>query len=167
MPYYRTSIPYNNLMRLLICRLLTILLPLCLGACSIIYKLPTRQGNIIEQKQLDQLKVGMTREQVKFLMGTALAASPFRNDRVDYYGYYKSPRGDLSTREVSLYFEEDKLTRMEGVQVASKDASGAKTLDMPDVTAITSQQKKDRLDDSRAVSEQGKESGVNIPTPAP
>ena len=77
------------------------LLVLGLSGCSIIYKLPTRQGNVIEQKQLDQLQVGMTREQVKFLMGTPIASDPFRGERWDYFGYYKSPRGQVSTRTVT------------------------------------------------------------------
>ena len=96
------------------CLALCFALPLC--ACEIVYKLPTRQGNVLEQKQLDQLKTGMTRDQVKFLLGTPLAASPFRTDRWDYVGYYKSPRGDVHTRTVSLYFDADKLARSEGAE---------------------------------------------------
>ena len=95
---------------------LALSVPLALCACELVYKLPTRQGNVIEQKQLDQLKTGMSRDQVKFLLGTPLAASPFRQDRWDYVGYYKSPRGDVHTRTVSLYFETDKLARTEGAE---------------------------------------------------
>ncbi len=114
-------------MRLLAALCLCIALP----ACGLVYKLPTRQGNVIEQKQLDQLKTGMTRDQVRFLMGTPLAASPFREDRWDYVGYYKTPRGQLFTRNVTLYFEGDKLARTEGAEapkVADQtvpDAGGA------------------------------------------
>src|SRR3546814_3682597 len=68
---------------------------LALSACSIIYKLPTRQGNVIEQKQLDQLKLGMTHEQVHYLIGTPIAASAFRPNCWAYVGYYKSPRGEV------------------------------------------------------------------------
>ena len=98
---------------------LALCLAFVLPACGIVYKLPTRQGNVIEQKQLDQLRLGMTRDQVKFLLGTPLAASPFRPDRWDYVGYYKTPRGQLFTRTVSLYFEADKLARAEGVEAPS------------------------------------------------
>ena len=101
------------------------LLLLGLAGCSIVYKLPTRQGNVIDQKQFDLLKVGQTREQVKFLLGTPIATSPFRNDRWDYYGYYKDPRGKVSTRTISLFFDGDKLGRMEGVQLASTAAKPA------------------------------------------
>jgi outer membrane protein assembly factor BamE len=99
------------------------LLLLGLAGCSIVYKLPTRQGNVIDQQQFDRLKVGQTREQVKFLLGTPIATSPFRSDRWDYYGYYKDPRGKVSTRTVSLFFDGDTLNRMEGVVLAKSTAA--------------------------------------------
>lgn len=99
------------------------LLLLGLAGCSIVYKLPTRQGNVIDQQQFDRLKVGQTREQVKFLLGTPIATSPFRSDRWDYYGYYKDPRGKVSTRTVSLFFDGDTLNRMEGVALAKSTAA--------------------------------------------
>jgi outer membrane protein assembly factor BamE len=133
-----------------------------LSACSLIYKLPTRQGNVIEQKQLDQLKLGMSHEQVKFLLGTPIAASPYAENRWDYFGYYKSPRGQITNRTVSLYFNGDKLTQMEGIQLASSDA---KMLDTPDVDSLIKQEKKDKIEKGRADSEHDKGSGINIPAP--
>jgi outer membrane protein assembly factor BamE len=114
-----------------------LLLSFLLTSCGIVYKLPTRQGNVIEQKQLDQLKTGMTRDQVKFLLGTPLAASPFRDDRWNYVGYYKTPRGQVFTRTVTLHFEGDKLARSEGAEPpASEDKSA------PDTGTAIKEQKK-------------------------
>ena len=96
--------------------LLLSLLLVGLSGCQIIYKLPTRQGNVLEQKDLDKLKPGMTRDQVKFVMGTPLAATPFRADRWDYVGYYKSPRGEITQRTVTAFFDGDVLTRTEGTE---------------------------------------------------
>jgi len=142
--------------------LLIAVLGLALGACSMVFKLPTRQGNVIEQKQLDQLKIGMTRQQVTYLMGTPIAASPFRTDRWDYVGYYKSPRGQLSSRTVTLIFDNEALARMEGVQLAEAETTGAPPT--PDAKAIYKQQKKEKNEDERA--QEPTESGVVI-TPAP
>ena len=102
-----------------------VLLLLPLAACELVYKLPTRQGNVIEQKDLDKVALGMTREQVRFLLGTPVAASSLRTDRWDYYGYYKPPRGKAFSRTVSLYFEGDKLVRMEGEKAGSGDTPDA------------------------------------------
>ncbi len=118
-------------------KLVALCLALSLPACGLVYKLPTRQGNVIEQKQLDQLKPGMTRDQVRFLMGTPLAASPFREDRWDYVGYYKTPRGQVFTRTVSLFFEGDKLARTEGAEAPT---SADKTA--PDTGSAIKEEKK-------------------------
>lgn len=83
----------NNEPNLFMRLLLLAVLALSLSACQILYRLPTRQGNVIDQRDLNKLQIGMTREQVKFVMGTPVAANPFRDERWDYFGYYKSPRG--------------------------------------------------------------------------
>ncbi|MCH9829864.1 MAG: outer membrane protein assembly factor BamE [Pseudomonadota bacterium] len=112
-----------------------------ISGCQIVYKLPTRQGNVIEQKQLDQLRLGMNREQVEYLLGSPIATDPFRDDRWDYLGYYKSPRGDVSKRIVTLHFEGELLAQMEGIaDPNSKD----KALENPDVETILQQEKKDK-----------------------
>ncbi|MDR3417024.1 MAG: outer membrane protein assembly factor BamE [Nevskia sp.] len=139
---------------------LVAMLGLGIAGCSIIYKLPTRQGNVIEQKQLDQLQLGMSKDQVKFLLGTPIASDPFRDERWDYFGYYKSPRGKVSSRTVSLYFSDSKLARMEGVQLASNEA---KNVDTPDLDAIAAQVKKDQVEKTRT--RRDKDTGVAIPTP--
>jgi outer membrane protein assembly factor BamE (lipoprotein component of BamABCDE complex) len=136
-------------------------LVLSLSACSIVYRLPTRQGNVIDQAQLDKLAVGQTRDQVKFLLGTPVASSPFRSDRWDYLGYYKDPRGKVSSRTISLYFDGDRMARMEGVQIAGRE----KPLDSPDIERIKKEQQKDENDKSRSDSEKGHESGVTIQQP--
>lgn len=134
-------------MRVLVIAALAAALGLSLSACNLVFKLPTRQGNVIEQKQLDQLKLGMTREQVTYLMGTPVAASPFRTDRWDYLGYYKSPRGQLSTRTVTLYFEKELLTRMDGI--AAPEGKNAEQKG-PSASAIYRQQKQEKNEDERA-----------------
>ncbi len=136
-------------------------LVLALAGCSIVYRLPTRQGNVLDQKQLDQLQVGQTRDQVRFLLGTPIATSPFQVARWDYFGYYKDPRGKVSTRTVSLFFDGDKLAKMDGVQIAGLE----KSLDTPDVDRIVKEQKKDEKEKTRGESEKGHESGVTIQQP--
>jgi outer membrane protein assembly factor BamE len=122
----------------------TLTLSLC--ACGIIYKLPTRQGNVIEQKDLDQLQIGMSHQQVQFLLGTPLATSPLRPDRWDYLGYYKNPRGKVFSRTVTLYFEGDKLARMEGEKAAEQTEGFGK----PDLETIEKEESKAKNEEERA-----------------
>lgn len=137
-----------------------VLATLLLGGCQLVYKLPTRQGNVIEQKNLDQLAIGMTREQVRFLLGTPIAASPFRDDRWDYLGYYKSPRGKVSSRTVSLYFDGNLLTRMEGIEAPVQQGS----LESPDLESVIEADRKDKVEAEREAQDaEQRQEGINIP----
>lgn len=127
-------------MRVLLLNLLFPVLLLGMSGCQLIYKLPTRQGNVLEQKDLDKLKPGMTREQVKFVMGTPLAATPFRSDRWDYVGYYKSPRGNVAHRTVTVYFEGEVASRIEGAEPVKGDSA----LSSPDADAVLKADAQDR-----------------------
>jgi outer membrane protein assembly factor BamE len=137
------------------------LLALSVAGCSLVYRLPTRQGNIIEQKQLELLRTGQTRDQVKFLLGTPLATSPFRTDRWEYLGYYKDPRGNVTSRTVTLYFEEEKLARIEGLAINGK----SKPLDGPEIDRIVNAQQNSALQNQREESEKAQESGVKVEPP--
>lgn len=147
----------NSLMR----ALLILLLGLSLGACSLVYKLPTRQGNVIEQKQLDKLELGMTKDQVKYLLGTPIAASPFRDDRWDYLGYYKSPRGKAASRVVSIYFEQGKVSQMDGIKAAGAENS----IEAPDVQTVINQEKKEKTEDDRVEGNADLHGGIFAPDP--
>ena len=148
--------------------ILILTVALGLGACStvhnvvnrVVYKLPTRQGNVIDQKQLDQLQVGMTRDQVKFVMGTAVATGPFSDARWDYIGYYKSPRGEISERTVTLYFADNKLSKMPGIE----SADTYKGMVLPNPKTVIDQQKKEKMEDARTQNERIMDSGAIPPS---
>jgi len=131
-------------------------LAVSLAGCQIVYRLPTRQGNVLEQKDLDKLQIGMTPDQVRFLLGTPIANSPLRTDRWEYLAYYKSPRGEETNRRVTLYFADDKLARM----IGAEPIAGGDVLANPDVDTVIQQDKRDRKDKERA--QDDKTSGVVI-----
>jgi outer membrane protein assembly factor BamE len=99
------------------------LLCLCLGACGAggfrlgfpgVYRIDIAQGNIVTQEMIDQLKPGMTKRQVRFIMGTPLIVDTFEPERWDYF-HSMNKKGKQETQErVSLYFENDKLVRFSG-----------------------------------------------------
>jgi len=88
-------------------RFLMLLCALWLTAC--VYKIDIAQGNLVTQEQVDQLKIGMTQEQVQFLMGTPMLEDPFHQSRWDYM--YSLTRGhDEPIKEhVIVYFDQDGL----------------------------------------------------------
>ena len=80
--------------------LLTIII--AISACSSLspYKVPVLQGNIYEQKDLEKLSEGLTKEQVQFIFGTALIKDPFHQNRWDYYNSVQV--GDKKLTEIKL-----------------------------------------------------------------
>ena len=96
-------------------RIITVLLLLfSLSACSLYYRVPVRQGNVLTPDSVTRLQPGMTKSQVRYLMGTALVQSGFENNRWDYVFYYRDPRAHVRQSEISLYFVNDKVTNIEG-----------------------------------------------------
>ena len=79
------------------------------------FKMEIQQGNFITQDMVSKLKPGMTREQVRFALGTPLVADMFHADRWDYV-YMRIPQGGgkPERRRLAVFFEDAKLKRVEG-----------------------------------------------------
>jgi outer membrane protein assembly factor BamE len=78
------------------------------------YRPDIQQGNFVSQEMLNQLKVGQTREQVRFLLGTPLLMDMFHADRWDYPFYLARGNGELTTSRVTVYFKNDVVERFDG-----------------------------------------------------
>ncbi|MGO4378975.1 outer membrane protein assembly factor BamE [Pseudoduganella sp. RAF53_2] len=79
------------------------------------YRPDIQQGNFVSQEMMAQLKVGMTKDQVKFLLGTPLMADAFHADRWDYPFRLAKGSGELTTSAVVVFFDKDgKVERFEG-----------------------------------------------------
>lgn len=78
------------------------------------YRPSVQQGNWVTQQQVVQLQAGMTREQVRFILGTPTLTPIFRASRWDYPYRYKPGYGDVEQRNFTVYFENDRLVRWEG-----------------------------------------------------
>lgn len=78
------------------------------------YKLKIQQGNYIEQEKVDQLKIGMTKRQVQFIMGTPMVQDTFNPDRWDYFFSIKQGNELLKDYRLTTFFENDLLVRWDG-----------------------------------------------------
>jgi outer membrane protein assembly factor BamE len=78
------------------------------------YRPDIQQGNFVSQEMLSQLKVGQTREQVKFILGTPLMTDIFHADRWDYPFYLARGNGELTKARVTVYFKDDKVEKFDG-----------------------------------------------------
>jgi len=95
---------------------LLFLLPILglLSACIVVYRPDVQQGNEVSARQIEQLRLGMTRTQVRFVLGTPLISDPFHPDRWDYYYSLRKGRSArVETRRITVYFKNDALTQVE------------------------------------------------------
>jgi outer membrane protein assembly factor BamE len=79
-----------------------------------VHKISVQQGNLITQEMVDQLKPGMTRSQVAYIMGEPIFRSTFRDDRWDYVYTLNVPGYFEREMKMSLYFEDDALAYFTG-----------------------------------------------------
>ena len=92
---------------------LTVLIALA-GSSGCVYRIDIQQGNFLESKDIDRVAVGMTRLQVRALLGTPMVADPFEGWRWDYVYYLKKGRWkEPEQRHFIVFFEEDKVTRID------------------------------------------------------
>jgi outer membrane protein assembly factor BamE len=79
-----------------------------------VYRLNIDQGNIITQEMVDQLKPGMTRDQVKFVMGSPLVVDAFHENRWDYVYTLRDGKGKTTRQNLTVLFTNDTLTGLSG-----------------------------------------------------
>ena len=98
--------------------------PLALTGC--LYKQPIFQGNLLEQKAVSQLQVGMTKRQVLALLGTPSVSDPFRLNRWDYIASERRGHGDTEVKVFTVHFEGDTVARWEGEYFPEADSAMAR-----------------------------------------
>jgi len=89
------------------------------------HRIEIQQGNYISQEMVAQLKPGMTREQVRYVLGTPLVTDIFHSDRWDYV-YFRDVAGKpREQRKLSVFFEDAKLARVTGDVIPAAPATPA------------------------------------------
>ncbi len=101
---------------------LALLLGAALSACSFLqpYRVPVVQGNVVTREQVGVLRPGMSRIQVRDILGTPLLASVFHTDRWDYVFTLKRQGAEPQARRVTVYFKGEVLDRFEADPLPSE-----------------------------------------------
>jgi outer membrane protein assembly factor BamE len=99
-----------------------LLLIAALSGC--IYKIDVQQGNLVTQDVVDKLKPGMTKAEVKALLGTPLLNDVFHQNEWDYY-FSNSRRGRVASQpsRLTVYFKDDKLASYAGAGRSGRAAA--------------------------------------------
>lgn len=89
-------------------------IPDALDRAPLVYRPTIQQGNVVTQEQINELQPGMTKRQVRFLLGTPMLTDVFHANRWDY-AYTKGVGSrPEEIRQVTVFFEEDRLVRIAG-----------------------------------------------------
>jgi outer membrane protein assembly factor BamE len=79
------------------------------------YRIDVRQGNYVSQEMVSQLKPGMSKDQVRFALGTPLLKDMFHDDRWDYVYLFQPGKGAPEERKIAVFFDaQGKLLRLGG-----------------------------------------------------
>ena len=103
--------------------LVLLLAAVLVSGCNFIYRQPVFQGNLLEKTNVEQLKPGMTQAQVVALLGSPPLADPFHKSRWDYAATERRDHGDTQVKNLTLWFEGDTLSKMEGEYFPEQDAA--------------------------------------------
>jgi len=100
------------------------------------YRIEIQQGNFVSPDMVAQLKIGMSKDQVRFVMGTALITDSFHADRWDYvFRRQKANSRELEQRKLALFFDDGKLTRIEG-DMTPAPGTDAGTIKTPETQPV-------------------------------
>ena len=83
------------------------------------YRMEIQQGNFVSQEMVAQLKPGMTKDQVRFILGTPMVTDIFHADRWDYIYWREASNGRRESRKVTVLFENGQLARIDGDVLAT------------------------------------------------
>jgi outer membrane protein assembly factor BamE len=108
-------------------------LAVLLSASACVYRMPVQQGNHLDQTAVNQVKPGMTRAQVRYLLGTPMVPGGFDNNRWDYEYYLKMRRLQTPRRgHVIVHFTKDLVDSVHGdVQSNTAEPVSTKPINAP------------------------------------
>lgn len=96
---------------------LALLLSACLalqGCGYIVYKMDVQQGNYVTQDVIERVKTGMTKAEVRQILGTPLVSDVFHSNRWDYYFSFEKHGRRQQRTLLSIFFENDKVASIQG-----------------------------------------------------
>jgi outer membrane protein assembly factor BamE len=112
-------------------------------ASGCVYKMNIQQGNYLVAESVSQLKEGMTRSQVRFLLGTPMVPDAFDDSRWDYYYFFSSRQYKQPLkRRLTVYFEDERVQRYENQGVPTQ--TDLQQLDLDLRKAIAANKKNER-----------------------
>jgi outer membrane protein assembly factor BamE len=108
-------------------RILILALLFLVAACAKLtpYRMEIQQGNYVTPEMVAQLSPGLTRDQVRFVLGTPLVSDIFHEDRWDYvFVRRRASSQEVEYHRIAVFFQEGRLKRVEGDIAAAPGKGG-------------------------------------------
>lgn len=87
-----------------------------------VHRITVQQGNVISQTMIDKLRPGMTKSQIRFILGNAVVDDSLDRDQWDYVYTIQVAGGEVLRRILILHFREERLSYFEGDFLPSENA---------------------------------------------
>ncbi len=105
-----------NFRKILYLTVFTVIVSISIGCVEMLpeaHKIDIHQGNLIDRERIEQLEIGMSREQVKYLLGSPVSNNLFHADRWDYLHYISKAGTYAKPRRITIFFENDTVASID------------------------------------------------------
>jgi outer membrane protein assembly factor BamE len=130
--------------KILLCIILACLLAACSSKLLTVHKIDVQQGNALEAEMVDKVEIGMTQEQVHYVLGSPLITDSFHPYRWDYIYLFRPGYGEKVRRQLTLTFDRGEVIDIDKQNIAKSDTGITPLEDDIDKTK-KEVQKKERL----------------------
>lgn len=93
----------------------------CESKLLTVYKIDIQQGNAIETEAVNKIQLGMSKEQVRFVLGTPIIKDVFHPDRWDYIYHFTPGYGEQQRRQLTLFFDRDEVIDIRKDNIVAED----------------------------------------------
>jgi len=125
-----------NIKVLLTCLTLITLLSACGSKLLTVHKIDVQQGNALDAEEVEKLQLGMTQEQVQYVLGSPIITDSFHPERWDYIYLFTPGYGEQERRQLTLTFDRDELININKHNIPKSD-------DIPSVNTASKNQSRD------------------------
>lgn len=116
-----------------------LLLLAVLTGCNLVHKQNIQQGNVVDEEDLTELQIGMSKRQVEVLLGAPVLRNPFHDDRWDYINTYAQRGGKMERRILTIEFENDRVADFHGSYLDDQAIGGEDVRDLNIIDPNTNQ----------------------------
>jgi len=128
----------------------------CQSKLLTVHKIDVQQGNALDADMVDKVEIGMTQEQVQYVLGSPLITDSFHPDRWDYIYLFTPGYGEKERRQLTLIFDRGEIIKIDKHNIVESDLAGT-TTDNIEKKDEQDESDEDAVDEKEELTEKEKE----------